>query len=212
MFIFIFSEVLRRPLPGLQQDGVLFYSTLLYLAFLSNNFFNNTFSWEGNGAQLYFLCPVRLRHVLLGKNLAVWAFNGVVFIVSLLTWAVAAPLPSPQTLFTGLLVFATAMVIMPVGGNLVSVCYPVSRDPAAFMASPSQLGVLTGILSLFLSVLTCAAALIVPALLGFAAWRLPLFALLLAVLALLHRFVLGRTAETWSARSEVFLQAVRKSA
>jgi len=211
MFVFIFSEVFRRPLPGLRQEGVLFYSMLLYLAFLSNNFFNNTFSWEGNGAQLYFLCPVNLRHVLLGKNLAVWVFNGVLFVLAVLTWSVASELPSLASLFTGLLVFATPLVVMPIGGNLVSICYPVSRDPSAFMASPSPLGMLAGILSLVFSVLSCAAVLILPTLFGLAAWRLLFLALLLALLILVHQFLLGRTAETWSGRGERFLQAVRKS-
>lgn len=212
MFVFIFSEVLRRPLPGVDPDRVLLFSTLLYIAFLSNNFLNNSFAWEGSGAQNYFFCPVSLRNVLLGKNIAVWAYNGLLFIISMITWSVVSPLPAPGTLATGLLVFATALLVLAMGGNLVSIAFPVARNPAAFMASPSQVGILTGILSLLASVLLCGLTLLLPALFGLTAWQ-PLFmALLLALLAVLYYQLLGAAARYWAGKAETFLQTVRKSA
>jgi len=210
MFVFIFSEVLHRPLPGVDPDRVLLFSTLLYIAFLSNNFFNNTFAWDGGGAQHYFLCPVRLRHVLLGKNIAVWMFNGLVFLISMVTWVITAPLPSPGTLLNGLLVFSIALLLLALGGNLVSVWFPVGRNPAAFMATPSQVGILTGIGALLTSVLLCSLALLLPAVIGLEAWQPVILFILLAFLALLHRQFLGVTGRLWARRMESFLTSVSK--
>ncbi len=179
-------------------------------SFLSNNFLNNCFAWEGSGAKHYFLCPVKLRHVLLGKNIAVWVFNAALFIISMATWFAVAPLPSPGTLANGVLIFATALLLLAMGGNLVSIYYPVARNPAAFMSSPSQMGLLTGMLSMLASVLLCGLTLLLPAMFGLAAWQ-PLFmALLLCVLAVIHFQLLGVVSRIWAGRGEDFLQAVRK--
>jgi hypothetical protein len=210
MFVFIFSEVLQRPLPGVDPDRTLLCSTLIYLAFLSNNFFNNAFAWEGGGAQHYFLGPVSLRHVLLGKNIAIWVFNGLIFILAIATWVVVAPLPSPVTLLTGLCVFAVALLLLSLGGNLVSVWFPVGRNPAAFMASPSQAGIFTGIGAVLLTVLLCSAALLLPALAGQTGWQLPALLLLLAVLVFCYGRLLGVAARIWSRRGEKFLDAVKR--
>ena len=101
--------------------------------------------------------------------------------------------------------------LLAMGGNLASIAFPVRRDPAAFMASPSQVGILTGFVSLLASVLLCGLTLLLPSLLGLHGWQ-PLFmALLLLLLGLVHRLLLGAVARTWEARSEEFLQTVRKS-
>ncbi len=213
VLVLVFSEMemLRSPMFGADPDRVLLFSTLFYLAFLSNNFLNNCFAWEGSGAKHYFLCPVKLRHVLLGKNIAVWVFNAALFIISMATWFAVAPLPSPGTLANGVLIFASALLLLAMGGNLVSIYYPVARNPAAFMASPSQMGILMGMLSMLASVLLCGLTLLLSALFGLAAWQ-PLFmTLLLCVLAIIHFRLLGVIARIWAGRGEEFLQAVRKT-
>ncbi|MDR3733983.1 MAG: hypothetical protein P4L10_00430 [Acidobacteriaceae bacterium] len=103
-----------------------------YLLFLiSNSMMNNVLGTEGFGLQLYFLAPVRLRDIFLGKNLITLAVCGVELIAVYAAMAIMSALPSAHALLLSLawLAFATPTALCV--GNLLSLYVPRRFDPGA---------------------------------------------------------------------------------
>ncbi len=198
-------------LLGLGTDNLIFYGLLVYLVLLSNAFANNSFAWEGAGAQCYFFGPATLARILAGKNLALLAFNGVVFLLCLATWAVLRA-PGPGVVATGLLLFANAVFAYAGAGNFVSILFPAARDPSSMKSQLSQIGILMSFLSLFAVVAVLSLALALPALLD-RIWLQPvLLGLLLAAQAAIYPSVLRSAARLLEHRREGLMETLRGQA
>jgi ABC-2 type transport system permease protein len=83
-FVFIFSRGILAHHPAYLLPGAVGYAVMGPLATLYN-----VFGTDGAGVQLYLLAPVRLRDVLLAKNIASMA---VLLVEVVLAWTVAAVL------------------------------------------------------------------------------------------------------------------------
>ncbi len=205
----------ERSLLGIGSDTLAFFGLLVYLVLLSGSFACNSFAWESTGAQSYFFAPAPLTRVLAGKNLAVLAYNGVIFLLGLVSWAVVRGLGpgahglGPGTVITGLLLFANAAFAFTCAGNFVSILFPAARDPSSMKNQMSQTGVLLSLLTLF--AIATATSLIVAfsALLGMARLQWVFLGLLLAAQVALYRFVLESAARLLEHHRERLMETLR---
>jgi ABC-2 type transport system permease protein len=84
----------------------------------------NSFGYEGTGVQMYFLAPVRLRDVMLAKNLLNFLIS---FVEIALTFAIityAAGMPSPVMAAVTVLWAGATLMISTLVGNLRSITTP----------------------------------------------------------------------------------------
>ncbi len=196
------------PLLGIGRDSLVFFGLLIYLVLLSNSFANNSFAWEGTGVQCYFFAPAPLTRVLAGKNLAVLAYNGVILLLGLVTWAILRA-PGAAVVLTGLLLFANAIFAFTCAGNFVSILFPAARDLSSMKSQMSQTGILLSFLSLFAVVSVTSLILTLPALFGMA-WLQPVvLALLLAAQVAIYPFVLASAARLMEHRREGLMETLR---
>ena len=143
----------------------------------------NTFGMDALGSQLYFLAPVRVRDVLLAKNLLNLAIASIeVVAVLILVSAVAAP-PHFSLMLASLLWTAGTLLVAMTVGNYRSLSAPKRMDPgksAQKQASPLSALLSMGILLLTAgvgwSLMTLSSTYHVP-------WALPLAMLLLLAAA-----------------------------
>jgi ABC-2 type transport system permease protein len=84
----------------------------------------NSFGFEGTGVQLYFLAPVRLRDVMLAKNLLNFliAFLEIALTFAIITYA--AGMPSPVMAVVTVLWAGATLMISTLVGNLRSITTP----------------------------------------------------------------------------------------
>lgn len=207
--VFLIGRALDEPVFGLDPERLLLFGLLLYAVLFSNNFVNNAFAWEGEGIQSYFLCPVSLRSVLLGKNLAVWLYNGFLFALVIVVFSAVAGPPGPLTLLSAALMFASALVIFTSVGNIISVMLPVPRDVSAIKNQPSQMAVLLSLLVLFGTALVIGPLLSIPLLLGWSAVQPVLLAALLAGAVGLYAVTSKQAARLFEDRREQIVEALK---
>jgi ABC-2 type transport system permease protein len=124
------------------------YGILLYAMLFTNNFVNNFAAWDGSGFKLYLLAPVSPRAVLIGKNLSVWIFSGVMFVEVIVTWSLIRTVPDLSTLMSAAFLYAASMVVFTAAGNFASMIFPIPRDISLMKNQPSQAAVLLSILTL----------------------------------------------------------------
>jgi len=86
IFVFVLGRGIFHQYPGFFLPGALAYVLLSFLPRLYN-----IFSVDGNGVQLYLLAPIRLRDVVLAKNIASLM---LIFIQAVLAWAAVTILAS----------------------------------------------------------------------------------------------------------------------
>jgi len=156
-----FADPDAAPVFGIDVSELTFIGMFLYVSILTSNFVINSFAWDGNGVSSYFLSPITPSAVIVGKNLAVWLFSGLLVLESTVAWAVTRGLPGPSALLSGFLVFASTVLGLMIVGNHTSVMFPVRRLISSANNSPSQTAILimlvvvvvnavmTGILVLF---------------------------------------------------------------
>jgi ABC-2 type transport system permease protein len=84
----------------------------------------NSFGLEGAGSQFYFFAPVKLREVLLAKNMVSFAMALFEAIAVFLIVSYVAAMPSPQTVASGLLWAAATLVLNTTIGNRRSISAP----------------------------------------------------------------------------------------
>jgi len=209
VMVLLIGRALDEPVFGLDPERLLLFGLLLYAVLFSNNFVNNAFAWEGEGIQAYFLCPVSLRRVLLGKNLAVWLYNGILFGLVIVVFSAVAGPPGPVTLLSAALVFASAMVIFTSCGNIISVMMPVPRDVSAIKNQPSQMAVLLSLLVLFGTALVIGPLLSLPMLFGWSAVQPVLLAALLAGAVGLYTVTSKQAARLFENRRERIVEALK---
>jgi ABC-2 type transport system permease protein len=89
----------------------------------------NSFGLDGTGAQTYFFTPVRLREVLMGKNVlcAGLAIAETLAILAVLSYSAKAP--SALIILDGVLWMATTLLVELTVGNYMSIRSPRRIDP-----------------------------------------------------------------------------------
>lgn len=89
----------------------------------------NSFGLDGTGAQTYFFTPVRLREVMIGKNVlcAGLAFTETIAILAIMVYS-AKP-PSATILLGALLWMITTLLVQMTIGNYMSIRSPKRVDP-----------------------------------------------------------------------------------
>jgi hypothetical protein len=209
LIVFAVGRALEEPVLGIEPDRLVLFGLVFYTVLFSNNFVNNCFAWDGDGIKSYYLSPVMLRRVLLGKNLALWLYNVLLFALVLVSWSVVMGPPSPVLILSLMFLFVTALVIFTGVGNVLSVLFPIPRDMSSIRNQPSQAAVLLGIL-LFVAVgVVLGAALSVPMVLGWPAAQ-PAF-LGAALIAGIGVYVvsLNQATELLETRRERIIEALK---
>lgn len=89
----------------------------------------NTFGLDGTGAQTYFFTPVRLREVLMGKNVlcAALALGETIAILGVLSYT--GKTPSLVVILGGMLWMVTTLLVELTVGNYMSIRSPKRIDP-----------------------------------------------------------------------------------
>jgi len=205
----LFGRDLTGPLLGVDATSLVFLGTMLYASMFSNNVIYNAFAWEGVGVQSYFLGPVNPTSVILGKNLGLWALNGVCAVECLLSFALVVGVPAIETLISGLLVFTAALLGSTLVGNFVSLAFPVARDPSKFAGTPSQTGVLSSFGMLVANAMLVGTLVAVPGLLGLGWLRPLLLGALVVVEAAVYRISLAPAGRLMAMRREGLVEALR---
>jgi ABC-2 type transport system permease protein len=90
VFVFLFAKGMLARHPSYLLTGAIGYSMLGLLAALYN-----IFGADGAGVQLYLLAPVRLRDVILAKNIASLALLGAEAVLAWCVVAAVATVPIP---------------------------------------------------------------------------------------------------------------------
>jgi len=148
VFIFAFKMAAGRHFPWLFPAAAAYaLMGIVPLAY-------NSFGLEGAGVQFHFLAPVRMRDVILSKNLMSFALAALDLTLVFAVISYISGMPSLRMIVTGLL-WAAAMLFLSLAiGNRRSITAPKKIEPgrtASKQASP-----LSGLIS-FLVLLTGAA-------------------------------------------------------
>jgi hypothetical protein len=205
----VIPDAVDGPVFGIDPERFLLFGMLLYSVFFSTNFLNNAYMWEADGIRIYFISPVALERVILGKNLGVWLFNTVVVGMALACWLVLMGVPSFGALVSGLLLFAIALVVFTTSGNLMSVLFPIGRDASSILNSPSQTAIFVSIVALMVGASFGGIGLAAAILLG-VAHLLPLFLLvILAAVIGIYSYGLKLAARLLNDRKDRVMQALR---
>jgi ABC-2 type transport system permease protein len=147
VMVFLFSMRMSARGSGAWLFPAALGYTLLGIAPLSYN----SFGLEATGAQLYFMAPVRLRDVVLAKNLMnfLLAFAEVVAVFLILTFI--STMPPLLSVATGLLWAAATLLLSTSLGNRRSISAPkkvdltrMSRKQASGLSGLISMGILLG--------------------------------------------------------------------
>jgi ABC-2 type transport system permease protein len=191
---------LRRAMDFVFPIGVA-YSTLIL-----TNIVYNTFGADGAGFQMYLAAPVRMREVLLGKNLA-HSFVLLIetFGVFVLTSLLFRP-PSPTVFFLTLAGLMFALPLNLSGGNVMSVFSPKRYDLSTFGRQRATGATAFVSMGIHVLVLGCCSAIVFFARAAGYLWMaIPIFLLLAGIAWAVYAFILGKMAHTILNRREVML-------
>ena len=173
----------------------------------------NTFGLDGPGAQVYFFTPVRLREVLMGKNVlcAGLALAETIAILAVLSYTGKAP--SALVILSAMLWMVTTLLVQLTVGNYMSIRSPKRIDPgrtAQKQARPASAFLSMGIL---LATGLAGALVTILAGIGNVDWIMPIvFAGTAAVAAWIYLQNLNKLdAYGWLHRDELFEELQRKA-
>jgi hypothetical protein len=204
----MFARDREAPLLWIDIEPLVLFSLLLFATQIASNLVNNCLAWEGSGVQSYFLCPTRLRSVILGKNLAVWCYYGVLFLLVVATWSVVKGMPGGMTLLTGFVFYAVVVLSFTSIGNFLSIAFPVPKDVSGRDSSISQTGLLISFVGLVVVAAVTWVFLAVPVLIGMAALQ-PLFlAVLFVVQVVVYKRTLPLVECSFMAKREKVISAI----
>ncbi len=208
--VFIIGRMLKQPFLGMEPGDLLLYGMLLYVILFSNNMMNNAFAWEGNGVRSYFLNPTLPRSILIGKNLAIWLYNFLLFIICIVIWSVLVQVPSPFTLLTAILLFNIALLTFTTAGNFISILFPVRRDMSTIRNQPSQVGILLSLFSFSVIVGIIAFSLFIPLFLGMKFLQLIFLAALMIIQIGIYALTLRLSSRLMDERKEKMIEALKE--
>ena len=184
---------------------------LIFYALFANSsqMLNNSFSFDRDGAKLYFMSPVKGRDVLTGKNLAAVAVC-LMQVAAILVLYVCLTGGLPLDGFiNGLLVLGVALPFDLAIGNHLSIFFPRSVDfSKVYGKNYSSLSALMG----FISAAVLAGVVAIAPIAGYASGSHAVQYAILAgeclVSIAFYLFFLKRTGKMLEERPEAFLQAL----
>jgi ABC-2 type transport system permease protein len=173
----------------------------------------NSFGLEGEGAQLYFMAPVRMRDVLFAKNLLSFAIAAIDVLVTLVVIGFVSILPRPAILTASLLWVAATLMLATLAGNRRSITTPKRIEPgrvagkqASQVSALISFGILLASAAIGASFLLLAQFLHLP-------WTLPpLFAIFAALAWYFYRADLERMDAFAAAHRENLFEILGKKA
>jgi hypothetical protein len=116
--------LIKGPLAsaGIGSDFTL-PGSVIYLALAATQFHFNQFGLDGHGVKTMFLLPVRMRDILLGKTIALFAYSVLqnVFLLALLGFILR---PSAREIVSAALLAATLAVAHSLEGHWISAIFP----------------------------------------------------------------------------------------
>jgi ABC-2 type transport system permease protein len=145
VFVFLFAKGMLARHPSYLLTGAIGYSLLGLMAALYN-----IFGADGAGVQLYLLAPVRLRDVILSKNIASLALLGAEAVLAWCVVAAVATVPIPLSMQISTFLWVIFMLFANLTlGTLRSIQAPrkISIAQARRMRSPAT-GKTSGLLVL----------------------------------------------------------------
>jgi ABC-2 type transport system permease protein len=183
-----------------------------YALLILTNLIYNSFGADGPGIQLYLTAPVRMRDVLLAKNLTHSVLFGIeVLAVLLLSIFLYGP-PDPAIIFATFMGVCFALPMNIASGNLMSVYSPRKYDFAMFgrqRATGATAFVSLGVQAIVLGI---AALVVVCARLLHRMWLAGVIFIPLAVIAFfLYWTMLNISAERALSRREVLIAEISKT-
>jgi ABC-2 type transport system permease protein len=98
----------------------------------------NSFGMDGTGVQVYFLAPVRLRDVVLAKNLLIALIAAIEVILIFCLISFQAGVPSPNIVLATLLWAAGTLAVNLIFGNQRSLSAPKQVDPQRMLQRQSS--------------------------------------------------------------------------
>ncbi len=131
MIVVVYARKLSNPVFGIGIDDALLFGIFLFTTQTLSSLRSNSMTWEGSGVCNYFLSPVSLTKVLLGKNLALLAFHCLILVINVIIWSLLRSVPSPSILITGVIFFLGMDLAFLAVGNLLSLTFPSGSDIAA---------------------------------------------------------------------------------
>ncbi len=206
---FIFGRDVQNPHFGINPKDLVFYGMLIYITMFATNFLYNSFAWEGSGVKSYFISPLRLQKIILGKNLAVGVYAVVFLVLSMIIWGVIVGIPHPIVLLTGILIFSSTIMNHAIWGNFISIFFPAERDISSMRNNPSQTGIFMSFGGLIVSGGIIFLCLLIPYLYGFTLLQPFLLAIVLSAQVWLYAFCLKYAARLLESRKEKIVETLK---
>ncbi len=171
----------QSPFP--RWPELVFPGAVAYMLIIVTPFAHNSFAFEGKGVQLLFVAPIRLRDVLLAKNLTL----GLVLILeTALVWLEVALLkgpPSALAVTSTLLALAFFMLAHFLVGNWLSLQFPRRFEFGQFKRRVSGATMFIGLVAQLVLLGLAALILLVARVLG-QMWMVPVIFLVLSATSL----------------------------
>lgn len=205
----MFSPPPGKMILGFPAERLVLIALLVYIAQVTDNLANNSFAWEGRGVDSYFYFPVSLKEVLLGKNIALWSFNGLLFVISMITWSLIRGFPGLFSMVLVVLITPFMIMVHTGIGNFLSIAFPVPKDIASRDSRVSQTAMLLSFGELLVIAIFAGGSIFIPALLGLHFLQPVLLGVLLAAIAIAYRYLLGMAAGLMVRRQEQICSALK---
>lgn len=141
----------------------------------------NSLGLEGSGAQLYFLAPVRMRDVMLAKNLLFFGLATLEIAAAYAIVCSAAGVPPPSVTVMTLLWCAATVLLTAILGNRRSIIAPKKINIAR--AAGKQVSQLSSLIAMGTLLGSCLLAASLIALELWKGWTLPVFGVFVLLLA-----------------------------
>ena len=163
-----------------------------------------------NEPDLLLLNPTLPRSILIGKNLAIWLYNFLLFIICIVIWSVLVQIPSPFTLLTAILLFSISLLAFTTAGNFISILFPIRRDMSTIRNQPSQVGILLSLFSFSVIAGIIAFFLFIPLFLGMKFLQLIFLAALMIIQIGVYSLTLKLSSRLMGERKEKMIEALKE--
>jgi ABC-2 type transport system permease protein len=206
--VFIFAG----RLGSFARTGMLFPAAVAYSFLGIAALAYNVLGIDASGIQAYLLAPIRMRDVILAKNLLGFALSGVqLVLVYLLVFFTAGPPPLLLTLATGLWIVAATFFNAAVG-NIRSITTPKKVDPNKVQRrQASQLSALMSLGLMLLAGAVGASLILLARALQLPWLPVPVLLVCAVVAGLFYRGVLGRIDSLIYTHRETLLDELTKA-
>lgn len=212
LFVTVFSSKKPFSLWGYGPGELLFIFMSIYISMCSSSLCNNLFAWEGQGIKSYFMMPAPGHRVLLGKNLALWIHECILFGIFVATYSVIRGMPRLGVFATALLCFSVALVLFSTAGNFLSIFFPKKSEITSYKRStPSNAAAFVSLLVLAATTALLVPAVLLPAYFDVKILTPPILLVLLCCAGAGYAWSLQRAARLLENRKEDLLRILRST-